>query len=111
MDIGIIDRTILKPIMHFYNDFFIFVFWNSYYYSSKLLIHNKHVQLYFFLVELAFLPNNERPSLNRSQFKPFLSLLFLWYQTMHLRNPRFLSHSLSDYEEVGLMFVLLCQIH
>ena len=42
MDVSIIGRTMLKHLLHFYDDFFIFVFLNSYYCSSKLLIHNKY---------------------------------------------------------------------
>ena len=35
-DVGIIGQTTLKPVVHFYVDFFIFVFLNSYYHSLKL---------------------------------------------------------------------------
>ena len=37
VDIDIIGRITIKPLVHFYDDFFIFVLLNSYYCSSKLL--------------------------------------------------------------------------
>ena len=36
VDVGIIGQTTLKPLVHFYDDSFIFVFLNSYCCSSKL---------------------------------------------------------------------------
>ena len=34
VDVDIIGRTTLKHLMYFYNNFFIFIFLNSYYNSS-----------------------------------------------------------------------------
>ena len=45
MDIDIIGRTTLKPLVYFYDDFFIFVFLNSYYCLVKLLRFITHLMM------------------------------------------------------------------